>query len=183
MLRDDSAFVKRAKADFKALGRAMGSRMKAVAAAIGSMTSADVSTLEREGVLTLDPGDGQGPIELTTEHVTVQTEDIPGWLVSSEGGVTVALDVTLDEELKAEGLARELVNRVQNLRKDAGLEITDRICLEVNASGDIRRALEANLAYIRAETLATDVVWTEAEAGENLQLEDGASVWARVVKS
>jgi uncharacterized membrane protein len=63
------------------------------------------------------------------------------------------------------------------------LEITDRICLEVNASGDIRRALEANLAYIRAETLATDVVWTEAEAGENLQLEDGASVWARVVKS
>jgi isoleucyl-tRNA synthetase len=183
MLRDDSAFVKRAKADFKALGRAMGSRMKAVAAAIGSLTSADVSTLEREGVLTLDPGDGQGPIELTTEHVTVQTEDIPGWLVSSEGGVTVALDVTLDEELKAEGLARELVNRVQNLRKDAGLEITDRICLEVNASGDIRRALEANLAYIRAETLATDVVWTEAEAGENLQLEDGASVWARVVKS
>jgi len=183
MLRDDSAFVKKAKADFKALGKAMGPRMKAVATAIGSLTSTDVSKLERDGVLALDPGDGQGPIELTTDHVTVQTEDIPGWLVSSEGGVTVALDVTLDEELKAEGLARELVNRVQNLRKDAGLEITDRIRLDVCAVGDIRRALEANLDYIRTETLATDVVWTEAEAGENLQLEDGASVWAQVHKS
>jgi len=183
MLRDDSAFVKRAKADFKALGKAMGPRMKAVAAAIGSLTSADVSTLERNGVLGVDPGDGQGPIELTTAHVTIQTEDIPGWLVSSEGGVTVALDVTLDEELKAEGLARELVNRVQNLRKDAGLDITDRIRLDVCAVSDIRRALEANLDYIRTETLATDVVWMEAEAGENLQLEDGASVWAQVQKS
>ena len=183
MLRDDSAFVKRAKADFKALGKTMGPRMKAVAAAIGSLTSADVSTLERVGALTLDPGDGKGAIELTTAHVTIQTEDIPGWLVSSEGGVTVALDVTLDEELKAEGLARELVNRVQNLRKDAGLDITDRIRLDVCAVGDIRRALEANLDYIRTETLATDVVWTEAEAGENLQLEDGASVWAQVNKS
>jgi isoleucyl-tRNA synthetase len=183
MLRDDSAFVKKAKADFKALGKAMGPRMKAVATAIGSLTSTDVSKLERDGVLALDPGDGQGPIELTTAHVTVQTEDIPGWLVSSEGGVTVALDVTLDEELKAEGLARELVNRVQNLRKDAGLDITDRIQLDVCAVGDIRRALEANLDYIRTETLATDVVWTEEEAGENLQLEDGASVWAQVHKS
>ena len=182
ILRDDSAFVKKAKADFKALGRAMGPRMKAVAAAIGSMTSADVSQLEREGVLSLDPGDGQGAIELTTDHVTIQTEDIPGWLVSSEGGVTVALDVTLDDALRAEGLARELVNRVQNLRKDAGLDITDRIRLTVCAEDGIRGALDANLDYIRTETLAEDVVWTEAETGENLQLEDGASVWAQVDK-
>ena len=182
ILRDDSAFVKKAKADFKALGRAMGPRMKAVAAAIGSMTSADVSQLEQEGVLSLDPGDGQGAIELTTDHVTIQTEDIPGWLVSSEGGVTVALDVTLDDALRAEGLARELVNRVQNLRKDAGLDITDRIRLTVCAEDGIRGALEENLDYIRTETLAEDVVWTEAETGENLQLEGGASVWAQVDK-
>ena len=182
VLRDDSAFVKRAKADFKALGRAMGPRMKAVAAAIGGMSSADVSALEQHGTFALDPGDGQGPIELTTEHVTVQTQDIPGCLVSSEGGVTVALDVVLDDALKAEGLSRELVNRVQNMRKDAGLDITDRILLAVAAQGEVRRALESNLDYIRTETLATEVTWTEGEAGENLQLEDGASVWAQVTK-
>ncbi|MGB2424400.1 MAG: DUF5915 domain-containing protein, partial [Flavobacteriales bacterium] len=101
---------------------------------------------------------------------------------SSQNRVLAGLD-EIDEQLKAEGLARELVNRVQNLRKDAGLNITDRIQLVVCAVGDIRRALEANLDYIRTETLATDVVWTEAEAGENLQLEDGASVWAQVHKS
>ena len=114
--------------------------------------------------------------------MTIQTEDIPGRLVSSEGGVTVALDVTLDDALRAEGLARELVNRVQNLRKDAGLDITDRIRLTVCAEDGIRGALDANLDYIRTETLAEDVVWTEAETGENLQLEDGASVWAQVDK-
>ena len=182
VLRDDSAFVKRAKADFKALGRAMGPRMKAVAAAIGSLPSESVSMLERDGVLSLDPGDGQGPIELTTEDVTIQTEDIPGWLVSSESGVTVALDVTMDDELKAEGLARELVNRVQNLRKDAGLEITDRIGLSLHADDNIRRALEANLDYIRTETLAMEVNWTGEAAGERLELEEGASVWAQVEK-
>ena len=182
VLRDDSAFVKRAKADFKALGRAMGPRMKAVAAAIGSLPSESVSMLERDGVLSLDPGDGQGSIELTTEHVTIQTEDIPGWLVSSESGVTVALDVTMDDELKAEGLARELVNRVQNLRKDAGLEITDRIGLSLHVDDNIRRALEANLDYIRTETLAMEVNWIGDAAGERLELEEGASVWAQVVK-
>jgi isoleucyl-tRNA synthetase len=183
MLRDDSAFVKRAKADFKALGRAMGPRMKSVAAAIGSLTSAEVSELERQGTLSLDPGDGQGAIELTTEHVTIQTEDIPGWLVSSEGGVTVALDVTMDEGLRDEGLSRELVNRIQNLRKEAGLDITDRICLSVHARDDLRRSLEANLDYIRTETLAQNVEWTMEAAGEHLQLEEGASVWAQVIKS
>jgi isoleucyl-tRNA synthetase len=131
----------------------------------------------------LDPGDGQGAIELTTEHVTIQTEDIPGWLVSSEGGVTVALDVTMDEGLRDEGLSRELVNRIQNLRKEAGLDITDRICLSVHARDDLRRSLEANLDYIRTETLAQNVEWTMEAAGEHLQLEEGASVWAQVIKS
>jgi isoleucyl-tRNA synthetase len=182
MLRDDSAFVKRAKADFKALGRAMGPRMKAVAAAIGALSSAEVSALERNGSLALDPGDGQGEITLTTEHIAVQTEDIPGCLVSSEGGVTVALDVTLDEELRSEGLARELVNRVQNLRKDGGLDIADRISLTLSAASEIRSSLEANLDYIRTETLASEVTWTEAEVGESLQLEDSVLVWAQVTK-
>ena len=182
VLRDDSAFVKKAKADFKALGRAMGPRMKAVAAAIGSLSSSEVSQLERAGTLSLDPCDGLGLVELTTDHVTIQTEDIPGWLVSSESGVTVALDVNIDDGLRAEGLARELVNRVQNLRKDAKLDITDRIQLTVKADDHIRRALEANLDYIRTETLAEEVTWSEDESGETLQLEDGASVWAQVIK-
>ena len=81
-------------------------------------------------------------MDLTTAHVTIQTEDIPGGVVSSESGVTVALDVNLDDALRAEGLARELVNRVQNLRKEADLEITDRIHLTVHADDEIRRALD-----------------------------------------
>ena len=88
----------------------------------------------------------------------------------------------MDDELKAEGLARELVNRVQNLRKDAGLEITDRIGLSLHADDNIRRALEANLDYIRTETLAMEVNWTGEAAGERLELEEGASVWAQVEK-
>ena len=86
-------------------------------------------------------------------------KDIPGWLVSSEGNLTVALDITLSEELKAEGIARELINRVQNLRKDSGLEVTDRILLKIDTNENIMKAIRANESYVCNEVLANDVVF------------------------
>ena len=99
--------------------------MKAIAAAVNGLGPDAADKLEAAGSLIITPDDGQGEVELLLTDVQIATEDIPGWLVSSEGGLTVALDITINDELKAEGLSRELVNRVQNLRKDTGLEVTD----------------------------------------------------------
>jgi len=114
--------------------------------------------------------------------VEILTEDIAGWLVSSAGGVTVALDITLDDSLKAEGLARELVNRVQNLRKDSGLEVTDRIELIVQAEAEIQRVLKENLDYIAQETLASEVTWSELVEAEKIELSEGISVALAITK-
>ena len=112
----------------------------------------------------------------------IATEDIPGWLVSSEGGLTVALDITIDDELKAEGLSRELVNRVQNLRKDTGLEVTDRITLFINANDALKGQLVENLDYIRTQTLAEEVVWNEGKGSVQIELDEKTSVNVQVVK-
>ena len=93
------------------------------------------------------------------DDVEVQTEDIPGWLVAGEGGVTVALDIDISPELRKEGLARELVNRIQQQRKDAGLEVTDRIALTLEGPEELQESVASNLDYIRAETLANELTW------------------------
>ena len=98
-------------------------------------------------------------MELLLDDVEVQTEDIPGWLVAGEGGVTVALDIEITPELRSEGLARELVNRIQQQRKDAGLEVTDRIALTLEGPQELQDSVASNLDYIRAETLAERVEW------------------------
>ncbi len=98
-------------------------------------------------------------MELLLDDVEVQTEDIPGWLVAGEGGVTVALDIEITPELRSEGLARELVNRIQQQRKDAGLEVTDRIALTLEGPQELQDSVAFNLDYIRAETLAESVEW------------------------
>ena len=98
-------------------------------------------------------------MELLLDDVEVQTEDIPGWLVAGEGGVTVALDIEITPELRSEGLARELVNRIQQQRKDAGLEVTDRIALTLEGPQELQDSVASNLDYIRAETLAESVEW------------------------
>jgi isoleucyl-tRNA synthetase len=168
------SLVRRAKADFKVLGPRMGTRMKAVAAAVAQLSPEAVSELERTGSVTFDV---DGTEETIAVHeVQLTTDDIPGWCVASEYGLTVALDLALDAELKAEGLTRELVNRVQNLRKDRGLEVTDRIALTVEADGPVRAALEQNLDYLRAETLAEEVAWMVVESAENVELVEGTSV-------
>jgi isoleucyl-tRNA synthetase len=112
----------------------------------------------------------------------ISTEDIPGWLVSSENGLTVALDITIDAELRAEGLSRELVNRVQNVRKDNGLEVVDRIVLTVSANDGIKNQLQRNLDYIRTQTLAVEVVWKDDDAAVEIELDENNLVRVLVVK-
>jgi len=174
----EGVIKKKLKPDFKKLGPKFGKDMKAVAEAIGKLEAADVIALEREGKLDLKLSDKT--VELSTDDLEILTEDIPGSLVASEGGVTVALDITLDEELVSEGIARDLVNRIQNIRKESGFEITDRIRVTFKADETITRSAVSNLNYICAEILADSFEpasgtngenYTEIEVGENLKAE------------
>ncbi|MGB0462682.1 MAG: isoleucine--tRNA ligase, partial [Flavobacteriales bacterium] len=176
------SIVKRVKPDFKALGPKFGKRMKAVAAAVNALDAEGIATLEREGRVAVDPDDGQGEALVEVAEVAILTDDIPGWLVSSVGGVTVALDISLDDALKGEGLARELVNRVQNLRKDAGLEVTDRITLTVDAAPEVEAVMKDNLDYIAHETLANEVRWGAISGAERIELSEGINVALAVTK-
>lgn len=164
---DDTMLVKRVKPDFKKLGPKFGKAMKQVAAAVQSMSQHDIATLEREGSITLQLGDTPATIELC--DVEVMSEDIPGWLVASEGNVTVALDITVTPELRMEGLARDIVNRIQNIRKDRNYEITDKIVLTFAPEADdadTRAALEAYGSYIARQVLANDLMIGEVAADD-----------------
>ena len=176
------SIVKRVKPDFKALGPKFGKRMKAVAAAVNALDAEGIAELEREGRVAVNPDDGQGEALVEVSEVAILTDDIPGWLVSSVGGVTVALDISLDDALKGEGLARELVNRVQNLRKDAGLEVTDRIALTVDAAPEVEAVMKDNLDYIADETLANEVRWEAISGAERIELSEGINVALAVTK-
>jgi len=161
--------VKRIKPNFKALGPRVGPRMKQIGAALSAFTQTDIAQFEAEERMEIQLEDGS--FELTLADVEIQSEDIPGWTVQSDGRVTVALDLTLSPELLQEGIARELVNRIQNARKDAGLEVTDRITLTFKREEAIERAVEANREYICTETLADSLQWSD-------NLEDSNSVKA-----
>ena len=182
VIRDSGGIVKSIKPDFKALGPRYGKRMKAIAGAVNGLGSDDAEKLEAEGKIIISPDDGQGDVELLISDVSIATEDIPGWLVSSEGGLTVALDITIDDELKSEGLSRELVNRVQNLRKDSGLEVVDRITLIIEANDEIKGRLVENLDYIRTQTLAEQVKWQEDAGSIQIELDEDNIVRVQVVK-
>lgn len=168
--------VKRVKPDFKALGPRFGKRMKALASAVSALDSGQIQILETKGEIEIDPNDGQGRATVLLTDVEVMTDDIPGWLVSSMAGVTVALDITLDDALLSEGAARELVNRLQNLRKESGLEVTDRIGIELEAEESLVLAIKSNLDYIRTETLAEKILWTSVVDATELVLEDGRTI-------
>ncbi len=152
--------VKKAKPDFKKLGPRYGKLMKQISDAVAQFNQDDIARLEADGKyeLTLE---GQ-EVELLVDDIEISTEDIPGWLVMTESGVTVALDVTLSEELRYEGIARELINRIQNLRKDTGLEVTDRIELKVLRVDAVEEAVNRNSQYISDETLAEKLELTDS---------------------
>lgn len=148
---DDTSglLVKKVKPNFAKLGKQYGPKVKEVSAVINSFTKEDITAIEKKGTLQKDGFD------LVLEDVLISSEDIPGWSVASEDGITVALDITLTEELKKEGIARDFVNRVQNLRKDMGMEVLDKIAIEVQKdSAEIDAALSDFADYIRTETQA-----------------------------
>ncbi len=141
---------KKIKPNFKALGAKVGKDMKVVSTAIQSLNSEDITTLEKEGSLTLSGTEHT----ITLEDVEIIAEDVAGWQVANLGNLTVALDVQITPELKKEGVSRELVNRIQNLRKEKGFEVTDRIKVRLSQNNDIEDATKDNLSYICTEILA-----------------------------
>lgn len=145
--------VKNVKPNFRKLGQEYGPKMKEIAAKINLLTAENISELEANNALEVEITDQK--ITLSLEDVEISYQDIPGWSVASEGRVTVALDITIDENLRKEGIARDLVNRVQNLRKDMGLEVQDKINIRIEKNEDlVNSALEANREYICSETQA-----------------------------
>jgi isoleucyl-tRNA synthetase len=153
---DESGIVKKkAKANFKSIGPKFGKAVKDVASRIKELTVTEIASLEKTGSLELAVGNTAYTIG--ADDVDIIREDIQGWLVESEGGVTVALDTSLTDELVNEGFAREFVSRIQNMRKDAGLEVTDRIAIQFRASARLARALRTMSEYIKNETLAVEL--------------------------
>jgi isoleucyl-tRNA synthetase len=152
--------VKKVKCNFRTMGKKFGKDMKAVAAAVAEMSQEQIAELETNGRLML------GNYEILAEDVEIISEDIPGWLVANEGNLTVALEVELTEELKQEGMAREIINRVQNIRKDSGLEITDRIQITIAPHEEVKKAVVGYGDYIKTQVLADNIIIAENEGVE-----------------
>ncbi len=159
--------VKKIKPNFKTLGPRYGKLMKQIVSSIDQFDQQDISRLEQTGSVMLSL-DGQ-PVEILLSDVEILTEDIPGWVVANLGNLTVALDLTITDELREEGLARELVNRIQNLRKDSNLEVTDKIRVEVGKNPELETAINHNYHYICSETLAISLKTPEKITAANKQ--------------
>lgn len=158
--------IKKIKPNFKTLGPKYGKYMKQISALVGAMTQSDIYNFEKQGSFSLQVG--ETAVELTLEDVEILSEDIPGWLVANEGRLTVALDVNLTQELKEEGIARELINRIQNLRKDSNFNVTDKIDLQIGKHEQINDAVLHFKDYISSQVLAENITLTES-AGEDVQ--------------
>ena len=154
---DNSILVKSIKPNFKTIGPKYGKHMKAIAAMVNQMSAEDIANIEKNNGWTGEVNGEEISLDLADFEITAQ--DVPGWLVSSEGSLTVALDVTITDDLRSEGIARELVNRVQNLRKDSGLDVTDRILLKVDTNDLVKEAIISNKDYVCNEVLANDVIF------------------------
>ena len=164
--------VKRIKPNFKTLGKRYGKLMKEIAVCVNSFTSKEISTIEKNGQYSFALPTGEA-IELLAEDVEIFTEDMPGWLVANEGKLTVALDITVTPSLEREGIAREFVNRIQNLRKSSGYEITDKINVKVEANSNTDEALKEFAGYISTQVLANELsIVPTLTAFEELDFED-----------
>jgi isoleucyl-tRNA synthetase len=175
LLEDASdILVKQIKPNFKTLGPKFGREMKSIANAIRNFSKEEISKIELEGDIPIEI-DGK-MINLELSDVEISSKDIEGWLVANEGSITVALDVTISEDLRREGVARELINRIQNARKDRGLEVTDRIKLTILKFGDLQESIDNNKEYIMSETLTEELVFVD-------QLIDGLDIEFDTIKS
>ncbi len=180
-LLDDASgiLVKKIKPNFKALGPRFGKEMKIIAASISQLTQEDIAVFENDKAFTIDIADKQ--IELQIDDVEITTKDIDGWLVANQEDTTVALDVTISDELRDEGIARELVNRIQNYRKNSGFEVTDRIAIQFTKlkelqntnSISVENAVKENEDYIKTETLANNIIFVEnLENGTEIEFDE-----------
>ena len=173
--------VKKIKPNFKTIGPKYGKHMKALASLIKEFDQGTISLIEKTARWECEISGEQVILELS--DFEIETADIPGWLVATENGITVALDVTLNNQLIEEGIAREFVNRIQNIRKDSGLEVTDRIKLSISSHDKIDRAINNNLNYICSETLAESLqIVTQVDGGTLVEIEDGVSASISIEK-
>lgn len=175
--------VKKIKPNFKELGPRFGKSMKSISTAVASMTQKDISKLEKEETFTLNIP--EGPIEILVKDVEILSEDIPGWLVSNEGRFTVALDITVSEDLRNEGIARELINRIQNLRKEAGFDVTDKIKISILKHSALNKAIEIHREYISSQTLAKEIDLVDFEpkgAATNIEIDTDINTAIKVEK-
>ena len=168
--------VKSIKPNFKTIGPKYGKQMKSIAGIVANFSQEDIASVEQNAGWT---GEIDGTtIELDLADFEINAQDIPGWLVASEGGITVALDITLSPELKAEGIAREVVNRIQNMRKDSGFEVTDRIVVQIQTTDVISDAIKQFEQYICTEVLADIIQFTMLDNGQQEAIEaEGDSVF------
>ncbi|MBT4409236.1 MAG: isoleucine--tRNA ligase [Bacteroidetes bacterium] len=191
---DDASgiLVKRIKPNFKLLGKKHGKMMKRVSAAIGKLSQEDIKQIEETGSfsLTLDsiPGspDSEAPTaDILLSEVEIQSQDIPGWLVANDGSLTVALDITVTDELKEEGIAREFINRIQNLRKDSGFKVTDKISVAILQHEVINSALNNFASHIGNQTLAVKVDIVDQinqEEAREVELDEGVKTYILIKK-
>ncbi len=179
----EGILVKKIKPDFKSLGPKYGKRMKLIAAAVGRMDQHQISQFEKNG--TYDIQVENDTIALALDDVEITSEDIPGWLVATENTITVALDITLTEELRYEGIARELVNRIQNIRKDNDFDVTDKVFIVIEEHDAISRTLDRFGPYISAQTLAEGISLSsslESNGSRKIELDDEINIRISVTK-
>ncbi len=173
--------VKSIKPNFKTIGPKYGKQMKAIAGLVAGFTQEDIASVESKSGWNGEVE--RTVIELDMEDFEINAQDIPGWLVASEGGITVALDITLSPELKAEGLAREVVNRIQNMRKDSGFEVTDRIAVQIQTTNIITEAIKQFEQYICTEVLANSIQFTALAEGQQEAIESEGDTVFNITKS
>ena len=169
---DDTSgiLIKQIKPNFKTLGPRFGQNMKSVATVIQNFTQKDIQSLEKNGKFVVKLAEKD--VTLSLEDVEITSQDIEGWLVANSGSLIVALDATITNELRGEGIARELVNRIQNLRKDSKFEVTDKINIILQKHPDLEKAVLANIDYIKAETLTANLTFEENIAGELIEFDN-----------
>lgn len=181
--KENNVLVKSIKANFKTLGPKFGAKMKAIAAAIASFSQEDIATIECEGRFNLTIG--QESVEIALSDVEIITQDIPGWVVANEDDLTVALDTTITESLRLEGISRELVNRIQNIRKEQGFDVTDNIIVEIEKQETLCEAAEAFRDYICSETLTQKLIFSDKVACplQTIDVIEGAELAIRITKA
>ncbi len=175
--------LKKIKPDFKKLGPRYGKLMKQISASIACFTQDDIAKIESEGHYQINAGDESIDIQLIDVEIT--SEDIPGWLVASEGKLTVALDITITENLRQEGIARELINRIQNIRKDSGFEVTDKISIEIKDHVEINDAVKNFKEFISTQTLAKNIEIVDEinlELSKLIELDDSIKTYIKISK-